>query len=226
MEHFSLLVVVATTTCKLELHNLTFGKNFSNPMGEIKALTLNQLIPVRSTLRFDKFTEAASSSDCVLVNLREHVCRSPPCTPAARSAALTPWESSIVDRLMTPTLAFLARSRSATSVLNNGKDGRKSKGKIRIISKNLILQIRFALGISAIDTQFSVFTPQTRLSALARPQPVHSPCALTRPTTAAPTAGGSRPARRTSRSGSSAGGAQRLYVYNMANQYHLKYMEL
>lgn len=49
--------------------------------------------------------------------------------PAARSAALTPWESSIVDRLMTPTLAFLARSRSAASVLNNGKDGRKLKGK-------------------------------------------------------------------------------------------------
>ncbi|XP_075907047.1 MAP7 domain-containing protein 1a isoform X2 [Nelusetta ayraudi] len=44
-----------------------------------------------------------------------------------RSAALAPWESSIVDRLMTPTLAFLARSRSAASVLNNGKDGRKLK---------------------------------------------------------------------------------------------------
>ncbi|XP_053737415.1 MAP7 domain-containing protein 1a isoform X2 [Synchiropus splendidus] len=40
-----------------------------------------------------------------------------------RSVALTPWESSIVDRLMTPTLSFLARSRSAASVLNNGKDG-------------------------------------------------------------------------------------------------------
>ncbi|XP_034029976.1 MAP7 domain-containing protein 1a isoform X2 [Thalassophryne amazonica] len=37
--------------------------------------------------------------------------------------ALSPWESSIVDRLMTPTLSFLARSRSATSVLSNGKDG-------------------------------------------------------------------------------------------------------
>ncbi|KAM3613497.1 uncharacterized protein V6R79_000585 [Siganus canaliculatus] len=41
----------------------------------------------------------------------------------ARSLALSPWESSIVDRLMTPTLSFLARSRSAASVLNNGKDG-------------------------------------------------------------------------------------------------------
>uniref|UniRef100_A0A3Q2Q5D9 MAP7 domain containing 1 n=1 Tax=Fundulus heteroclitus TaxID=8078 RepID=A0A3Q2Q5D9_FUNHE len=40
-----------------------------------------------------------------------------------RSLALTPWESSIVDRLMTPTLSFLARSRSAASVLSNGKDG-------------------------------------------------------------------------------------------------------
>uniref|UniRef100_A0A1A8HEZ6 Microtubule-associated protein 7 domain containing 1a n=1 Tax=Nothobranchius korthausae TaxID=1143690 RepID=A0A1A8HEZ6_9TELE len=40
-----------------------------------------------------------------------------------RSLALTPWESSIVDRLMTPTLSFLARSRSAASILSNGKDG-------------------------------------------------------------------------------------------------------
>ncbi|XP_039974537.1 MAP7 domain-containing protein 1a isoform X1 [Xiphias gladius] len=40
-----------------------------------------------------------------------------------RNLALSPWESSIVDRLMTPTLSFLARSRSAASVLNNGKDG-------------------------------------------------------------------------------------------------------
>ncbi|XP_042279793.1 MAP7 domain-containing protein 1a isoform X2 [Thunnus maccoyii] len=56
------------------------------------------------------------------------------CTPAkeekllslkksARNLALSPWESSIVDRLMTPTLSFLARSRSAASVLSNGKDG-------------------------------------------------------------------------------------------------------
>ncbi|XP_019122747.1 MAP7 domain-containing protein 1a isoform X3 [Larimichthys crocea] len=40
-----------------------------------------------------------------------------------RNLALSPWESSIVDRLMTPTLSFLARSRSAASVLTNGKDG-------------------------------------------------------------------------------------------------------
>ncbi|XP_038850143.1 MAP7 domain-containing protein 1-like isoform X4 [Salvelinus namaycush] len=40
----------------------------------------------------------------------------------ARSLQLSPWESSIVDRLMTPTLSFLARSRSVASVLSNGKD--------------------------------------------------------------------------------------------------------
>ncbi|XP_047454909.1 MAP7 domain-containing protein 1a isoform X2 [Mugil cephalus] len=40
-----------------------------------------------------------------------------------RNLALSPWESSIVDRLMTPTLSFLARSRSAASVLSNCKDG-------------------------------------------------------------------------------------------------------
>ncbi|XP_048008318.1 MAP7 domain-containing protein 1a isoform X4 [Megalobrama amblycephala] len=39
-----------------------------------------------------------------------------------RSMQLSPWESSIVDRLMTPTLSFLARSRSAASVLNNNRD--------------------------------------------------------------------------------------------------------
>nr|XP_046169761.1 MAP7 domain-containing protein 1-like [Oncorhynchus gorbuscha] len=38
-----------------------------------------------------------------------------------RSLQLSPWESSIVDRLMTPTLSFLARSRSVASVLSNGK---------------------------------------------------------------------------------------------------------
>ncbi|XP_056330839.1 MAP7 domain-containing protein 1a isoform X3 [Danio aesculapii] len=44
-------------------------------------------------------------------------------TPSrTRSMQLSPWESSIVDRLMTPTLSFLARSRSAASVLNNSRD--------------------------------------------------------------------------------------------------------
>ncbi|XP_069051535.1 MAP7 domain-containing protein 1a isoform X6 [Lepisosteus oculatus] len=40
----------------------------------------------------------------------------------ARSLQLSPWESSIVDRLMTPTLSFLARSRSAATLLGSGKD--------------------------------------------------------------------------------------------------------
>lgn len=53
--------------------------------------------------------------------------------PAARSLALSPWESSIVDRLMTPTLSFLARSRSAASVLNNSRDGSKLKTKKSIL---------------------------------------------------------------------------------------------
>ncbi|XP_073522029.1 MAP7 domain-containing protein 1 isoform X7 [Phyllobates terribilis] len=35
---------------------------------------------------------------------------------ADRSLQLSPWESSIVDRLMTPTLSFLARSRSAATL--------------------------------------------------------------------------------------------------------------
>nr|XP_020453311.1 MAP7 domain-containing protein 1-like isoform X2 [Monopterus albus] len=36
-----------------------------------------------------------------------------------RSLRLSPWESRIVERLMTPTLSFLARSRSAATLLNN-----------------------------------------------------------------------------------------------------------
>ncbi|KAF7667255.1 hypothetical protein LDENG_00070020 [Lucifuga dentata] len=36
-----------------------------------------------------------------------------------RSLRLSPWESKIVERLMTPTLSFLARSRSAATLLNS-----------------------------------------------------------------------------------------------------------
>ncbi|KAM6428174.1 MAP7 domain-containing protein 1 isoform 3-T3 [Liasis olivaceus] len=39
-----------------------------------------------------------------------------------RSLQLSAWESSIVDRLMTPTLSFLARSRSAVTLASNGKE--------------------------------------------------------------------------------------------------------
>ncbi|KAM3829725.1 MAP7 domain-containing protein 1 isoform 2-T2 [Vipera latastei] len=39
-----------------------------------------------------------------------------------RSFQLSAWESSIVDRLMTPTLAFLARSRSTVTLAGNGKE--------------------------------------------------------------------------------------------------------
>uniref|UniRef100_A0A674IWL0 MAP7 domain containing 1 n=1 Tax=Terrapene triunguis TaxID=2587831 RepID=A0A674IWL0_9SAUR len=39
-----------------------------------------------------------------------------------RSLQLSPWESSIVDRLMTPTLSFLARSRSAVTLAGSGKE--------------------------------------------------------------------------------------------------------
>ncbi|XP_063810476.1 MAP7 domain-containing protein 1 isoform X2 [Pseudophryne corroboree] len=39
-----------------------------------------------------------------------------------RSLQLSPWESSIVDRLMTPTLSFLARSRSAAALPGNSSN--------------------------------------------------------------------------------------------------------
>lgn len=49
------------------------------------------------------------------------------CLPA-RSLRLSPWESRIVERLMTPTLSFLARSRSAVTLLNpsDSRDLRES----------------------------------------------------------------------------------------------------
>ncbi|NXC85867.1 MA7D1 protein, partial [Cercotrichas coryphoeus] len=45
-----------------------------------------------------------------------------------RSLQLSPWESSIVDRLMTPTLSFLARSRSAVTLAGNGKEQGEPRG--------------------------------------------------------------------------------------------------
>ncbi|NXJ88921.1 MA7D1 protein, partial [Corythaixoides concolor] len=48
-----------------------------------------------------------------------------------RSLQLSPWESSIVDRLMTPTLSFLARSRSAVTLAGNGKEQGECQGGAR-----------------------------------------------------------------------------------------------
>uniref|UniRef100_A0A8C0W774 MAP7 domain-containing protein 1 n=1 Tax=Castor canadensis TaxID=51338 RepID=A0A8C0W774_CASCN len=45
-----------------------------------------------------------------------------------RSLQLSAWESSIVDRLMTPTLSFLARSRSAVTLPRNGRDQGRGGG--------------------------------------------------------------------------------------------------
>ncbi|NXD81886.1 MA7D1 protein, partial [Halcyon senegalensis] len=47
-----------------------------------------------------------------------------------RSLQLSPWESSIVDRLMTPTLSFLARSRSAVTLAGNGKEQGEPPGGV------------------------------------------------------------------------------------------------
>ncbi|XP_012929798.2 MAP7 domain-containing protein 1 isoform X3 [Heterocephalus glaber] len=48
-----------------------------------------------------------------------------------RSLQLSAWESSIVDRLMTPTLSFLARSRSAVTLPRNGRDQGRGCGSGR-----------------------------------------------------------------------------------------------
>uniref|UniRef100_A0A8C0UVK0 MAP7 domain containing 1 n=1 Tax=Cyanistes caeruleus TaxID=156563 RepID=A0A8C0UVK0_CYACU len=51
-----------------------------------------------------------------------------------RSLQLSPWESSIVDRLMTPTLSFLARSRSAVTLAGNGKEQGEPPGPTNAVS--------------------------------------------------------------------------------------------
>ncbi|NXS04342.1 MA7D1 protein, partial [Oxylabes madagascariensis] len=57
-------------------------------------------------------------------------CTNGPSPSPDRSLQLSPWESSIVDRLMTPTLSFLARSRSAVTLAGNGKEqGEPPKGQ-------------------------------------------------------------------------------------------------
>ncbi|TNN27456.1 Ensconsin [Liparis tanakae] len=53
---------------------------------------------------------------CSVINEDRDTCRV--CSPVRR-LRLSPWESRIVERLMTPTLSFLARSRSAATLLNN-----------------------------------------------------------------------------------------------------------
>lgn len=55
-------------------------------------------------------------------------CTNGPSPSPDRSLQLSPWESSIVDRLMTPTLSFLARSRSAVTLAGNGKEQGESPG--------------------------------------------------------------------------------------------------
>lgn len=140
-----------------------------------------------------------------------NTCSSLPPLPPARSAALTPWESSIVDRLMTPTLSFLARSRSAASVLNSGKDGRKLEDKERKKKSHHPIRLK-STWISPLceccSVKFSSSPSlQTPLSVLAQHRPVPSPCVPTRRTIAARTAGELHPARPTSRSANNAGGA-------------------
>lgn len=52
-----------------------------------------------------------------------------------RSLQLSAWESSIVDRLMTPTLSFLARSRSAVTLPRNGRDQGRGSGPGRPLTR-------------------------------------------------------------------------------------------
>ncbi|NXY18954.1 MA7D1 protein, partial [Atrichornis clamosus] len=66
-----------------------------------------------------------------------------------RSLQLSPWESSIVDRLMTPTLSFLARSRSAVTLAGNGKEQGEPPGGQQLAAW---IQRGAGVGISSVLT--------------------------------------------------------------------------
>ncbi|XP_012409701.1 MAP7 domain-containing protein 1 isoform X2 [Trichechus manatus latirostris] len=118
-----------------------------------------------------------------------------------RSLQLSAWESSIVDRLMTPTLSFLARSRSAVTLPRNGRDQGRSSGPGRPPARG-VARAGLASGQHPDRTHPSAAVPVCPRSASASPlTPCSTPRSVHRCTPAGerrkPSAGGSpAPARR------------------------------
>ncbi|NWX40590.1 MA7D1 protein, partial [Steatornis caripensis] len=87
-----------------------------------------------------------------------------------RSLQLSPWESSIVDRLMTPTLSFLARSRSAVTLAGNGKEQGEHLGQARDHADRGI-----GRGLGSVLTVWSLLLPVPVCPRSASASPL-SPC--------------------------------------------------
>ncbi|XP_060705892.1 ensconsin isoform X4 [Hemiscyllium ocellatum] len=75
----------------------------------------------------------------------------------ARRLQLSPWESNIVNRLLTPTHSFLARSRSTAALYGNGQDSVSASSIAPPTCKNLHNRTsdwsRFVVGIPDVSGQ-------------------------------------------------------------------------
>ncbi|KAF6345029.1 MAP7 domain containing 1 [Rhinolophus ferrumequinum] len=94
-----------------------------------------------------------------------------------RSLQLSAWESSIVDRLMTPTLSFLARSRSAVTLPRNGRDQGRGVGPGRAPNRGRA-GASLACGPHPDRTHPSAAVPVCPRSASA--SPLTPPCSAPR----------------------------------------------
>ncbi|KAM5265304.1 MAP7 domain-containing protein 1 isoform 3-T3 [Hipposideros larvatus] len=94
-----------------------------------------------------------------------------------RSLQLSAWESSIVDRLMTPTLSFLARSRSAVTLPRNGRDQGRGGGPGRAPTRGRA-GASLACGPHPDRTRPSAAVPVCPRSASA--SPLTPPCSAPR----------------------------------------------
>ncbi|XP_054427943.1 MAP7 domain-containing protein 1 isoform X2 [Pteronotus mesoamericanus] len=94
-----------------------------------------------------------------------------------RSLQLSAWESSIVDRLMTPTLSFLARSRSAVTLPRNGRDQGRGSGPGRAATRGRA-GASLACGPHPDHTHPSAAVPVCPRSASA--SPLMPPCSAPR----------------------------------------------
>ncbi|XP_066231959.1 MAP7 domain-containing protein 1 isoform X6 [Saccopteryx leptura] len=95
-----------------------------------------------------------------------------------RSLQLSAWESSIVDRLMTPTLSFLARSRSAVTLPRNGRDQGRGSGPGRAPMRGRAVASLAACGPHPNRTHPSAAMPVCPRSASA--SPLTPPCSAPR----------------------------------------------
>ncbi|KAM4873462.1 MAP7 domain-containing protein 1 isoform 2-T2 [Thomomys bottae] len=123
-----------------------------------------------------------------------------------RSLQLSAWESSIVDRLMTPTLSFLARSRSAVTLPRNGRDQGRGGSPGRRPTRGRA-GTSLGPGPHPDRTHPSAAVPVCPRSASASPL---TPCSAPRSSVHRCTPAGERGERRKPGGGGGAGGSPAL----------------